>query len=165
MAESMAPDMPSPSPILTSKRARGKARQMAAFERRLKGETGPIIAEALGVSLRTVKRDLAIVLLEISEANAANEVQRRTLVTERLEALIDAAYPDALNGDGGAYERVLRALAQLCRLHGFDAPQRLKADVTQHTKPDLAALTDQDIAALRAAMSNGAVPHVNGSTS
>ena len=157
--------MQSPPRTLTSKRATSKARRAAAFERRLKGETAVTIAVALGVSQRTVKRDLATVLLEVSEANAANEVQRRTLVTERLEALIDAVMPDALDGDGSAYDRVLRALAQLCRLHGFDAPQRLKADVTQHTKPDLAALTDQDIASLRAALSNGAVRHVNGSTS
>ena len=153
MAEPMALHMPSPSPILTSKRARGKARQANAFERRLKGETTVIIAVALGVSQRTVKRDLAAVLLEVSEANAANEVQRRTLVTERLEALIDSAIPDALDGDGGAYDRVLKALAQLCRLHGFDAPQRLKADVTQLTKPDLTAITDDDLRDLRKRLS------------
>ena len=109
--------------------AQRRARREQVFALRVEGLKGVEIAEKLGVSESTIDRDLAAKLKQVSEANVSHELDRRALVSSRLEALIESCLPRALDGDHDAFTDVLRAFERLCKLHGFDAPSRTIVDL------------------------------------
>lgn len=108
------------------------ARQRRAIELRALGLPLAKIAEMMGsVRVDTIQglidRALAAQALELREAGAWEAAY--VLHTERLDMLMRAWMPRAMNGDDKAANLVEKLLTHYERLQGLAAPQRLEAEV------------------------------------
>lgn len=107
--------LPSPEDIERSARA---------FELSASKQTYRQIAERMDVSLGTVhnlvKRGMRFYLAD----HGAEDTKRAIL--GRLNAMLEALMPKALDGDEGAIDRVLKIDKRLAELYGLDAPKTIK---------------------------------------
>ena len=102
-------------------RVAAKARAYRALEMKVAGATDRQIAETEGVSAALINRDIKRVIGELAtNGNAAiNADEIRFIQMERLNKIILANWPGALQGDKDATERVLKAMAQLNQICGL----------------------------------------------
>lgn len=98
-------------------------RRKKALDLRLAGATFREIAGALGVSLGTAHTDVATALADIPKEEA-NEL--RKLEAARLDALNQAHWENALNGDTNSAKIVLSVIDRRIKLLGLDMPQRVE---------------------------------------
>lgn len=113
------------------KQATTAERRQQAFEMRKKGLPYAEIGKALGISMQAAHRHVTTYLqaLENKTQEDAREIIR--LDMERLDDMLQGLYPDAINGNSAAVDRVLRIMERRAKLLGLDKPAKVAA-----TSPD-----------------------------
>lgn len=105
-------------------------RERRAVQMRIAGADYQSIADALGMvksgAYKAVKRALDRTRQETAESSE----ELRIVEAHRLERLIMAAMPQAINGEVQSIEVVRKLSESLRRLHGLDAPE--KTDITSN---------------------------------
>lgn len=117
-------------------------REAVALELRKAGATYDDIARRLGYSNRSAARRLVVRALERTVSEPADEL--RTLECARLDALLQALWPKAMEGNPRSVEVALQVMDRRARLLGLDMPQRrvvevLTADVVDRAIRELEA--------------------------
>lgn len=102
-------------------------RRMRALTMRNAGATYAKIAEQLGVSTLTVRKDVRLALREVISETAEDMVARQRAV---LLDMTRANYPAALQGDLGAQNAIVRCLEHEAKLFGLYAPTRVAVGVS-----------------------------------
>lgn len=100
---------------------------------RLEGLTHREIAAQLGVAPATAYRRVHHALEEINRQNAEEAGMLRDLEALRLDELQSAIWQQALEGDGGAINRVLAIMTRRAKLFGLDEPTQHE---TKMSAPD-----------------------------
>ncbi len=114
--------------------------EAVALELRKAGATYDEIARRLGYSNRSAARRLVVRALDRTVSEPANEL--RTLECARLDALLQALWPKAMEGNPRSVEVALQVMERRARLLGLDAPPRrvvevLTADVVERAIQEL----------------------------
>lgn len=109
------------------------------------GATLAKIAEETGVSIATVRKDLAIVRRDINNEPPMDVIARHRAVIFDIQR---ANYPAMLRGDKDAAMTILRALDRESRLLGLDQPVKMIAGVTNEEFANEAARLIERINAL-----------------
>lgn len=109
------------------------AKERQALDLRLAGATFDDIAERLGFADRSaaykaVKRGLTSTLQEPAD-------ELRDVESARLERLLLAIWPAALDGDAKAIAQARGLIDQRCKLLGLNAPARVEMDATVQVDP------------------------------
>jgi len=102
-------------------------RERQALELRKAGATYERIAQALGLSERGGAWKLVHRALEQTLQEPSDELRR--LESERLDALLRALWPAAMDGKGYAVERCLQIMDRRAKMLGLDAPSRSSVTV------------------------------------
>jgi AcrR family transcriptional regulator len=115
---------------MVNSRSRDKLdRQTKVAEMRLAGFTSQrAIAQRLGVDKATISRDFKELDAKFQEIAAQDIVRAKGLDLERIEALIDAIWAKAENGDTWSIDRIVKLLERKANMLGLDAPK--KTEVT-----------------------------------
>jgi AcrR family transcriptional regulator len=115
---------------MVNSRSRDKLdRQTKVAEMRLAGFTSQrAIAQRLGVDKATISRDFKELDAKFQEIAAQVIVRAKGLDLERIEALIDAIWAKAENGDTWSIDRIVKLLERKANMLGLDAPK--KTEVT-----------------------------------
>ncbi|HEX3052699.1 MAG TPA: hypothetical protein VHP83_18715 [Aggregatilineaceae bacterium] len=108
-------------------------RRVKALDLRQSGLSYRKIAEQLEVDVATVFRDIKDSLAELKAVEETEAEELRIIEVARLDAILNAMYNKAINGDQGAVDRVLRIMERRAKLLGLDAPS--KTDVTSGGQP------------------------------
>lgn len=114
-----------------------------ALQLRLTGATYQAIANVMKVNKSTVKRWIDAAIDGVDKENAAALIR---LENERLNAAQRAIWPQVLNGQLGAVDRLVKIMERRARLNGLDAPQRVDLGASD---VDLAAVAAEIEAAAR----------------
>ena len=101
------------------RRAAKLTQQREALEHRISGLGYREIADTMGISLTTAYRLVQGGMQEIIREPAE---QMLTIETDRLDKLLAAQLPSALQGDPRAAETALKIMARIDRLYGLDQP-------------------------------------------
>lgn len=109
------------------------AKERQALDLRLAGATFDAIAERLGYAdasgaMRAVKRAMTSTLQEPAD-------ELRQLEAGRLDRLLLAVWPAALEGDAKSVAQARGLIDQRCKLLGLNAPQRVDVDATVAVDP------------------------------
>jgi len=109
------------------------AKERQALDLRLAGATFDAIAERLGYAdrsgaQRAVERAMTSTLQEPAD-------QLRELQAARLDRLLLAIWPTALDGDAKAIAQARGLIDQLCKLLGLNAPTKVDVDATVAVDP------------------------------
>jgi len=107
-------------------------RRVKAFELRKQGQSYRAIGQVLGVSHAQAQRDVVEELDRLNALTRAHAEDYRRLQLERLEDLLAAVWPAAIDGDIAAQGAVLRIIERQSRLLGLDAPARI--DIEQRIR-------------------------------
>ena len=96
---------------------------------RREGLTHRAIAARLGVAPATAYRRVRHALDQVNQRNVEDAGTLRDLEAMRLDALQEAVWQQALDGDGKALDRILAIMGRRAKLLGLDAPQRQETKV------------------------------------
>ncbi|QPX62183.1 RNaseE [Mycobacterium phage Indlovu] len=121
------------------------ARRTKAMFLKNAGGTLAAIAKECGVSIATVRKDLAIVRRDINNEQPTDVIARHRAVIFDIQR---ANYPAMMRGDKDAAATILRALDREARLLGLDQPVRVLAGVTKEEFANEAARLIERINAL-----------------
>lgn len=124
----------------TEVRIKWAERERRALELRKQGMTYDKIAQELGFANRSSARDCVQRCLARTVREPADEV--RQLECERLDALLQALWPRAMEGNTRSVEVALQVMDRRARLLGLDMPERkvvevLTADVVDRAIQEL----------------------------
>lgn len=117
--------------------ARYRERRLKAWRLRLQGKSMREIAEALGVGLAQVHRDIHAHDEELREREVEHAEQYRQIQLERLESVVAAFWDTALAGDPRAAAILLRVLDAENRLLGLSLAPGTSALYSAPVLPDL----------------------------
>lgn len=106
------------------------------LELRKAGLTYERIAEALGLSDRSIAWKGVNRALQLTIQEPADEL--RKIEGERLDALLRAMWPQAMQGKGWAVDRCLSVMERRARLLGLDAPLKSRIEVITEDAVDAA---------------------------
>ena len=96
----------------------------------LQGASLREVARTLGVGRTTVMKDRNRILARWVEETKIDRDQFAALVSARYEAVLDAFWPQAMEGDEAAAATVVRVLKSLREMYGLDEPTRVDARVS-----------------------------------
>jgi hypothetical protein len=108
--------------MASERRLEAADRQRRALELRKAGKGFDAIAAELGYDSRSGAHKAVMTGLKATLREPAEEL--RTLELERLDALLSALWPVALQGDQGAVDRVLRVMERRSKYLGLDTTER-----------------------------------------
>lgn len=97
-------------------------RRLEALDLRKAGLSYRMIAERLGVVHETARSDVLAALKQLSEHQNTETAEYRNLELERLDRLQLAIWKQAIDGNLGAIDRLLKISERRARLMGLDAP-------------------------------------------
>ena len=120
-------------------------RRMKVLTMRNAGATFTKIADALGVSTATVRKDLTRAYRDVLADTPEEMMSRQRSI---LLDITRANYPAMLSGDKDAAATILRALAQEAALFGLNAPTRVIAGVSDVEFAEQAAALISSIASI-----------------
>lgn len=111
------------------RRIEAAEKRTRALQLRKAGATFDQIAQQVGyenrgIACRAVQQELA----ELPKEDAA---ELRDLEMARLDSLLTAMWPKAINGNGWAVDRVLRIMERRARLAGLDQPEQIAISTVQ----------------------------------
>lgn len=134
-------------PPSRAQRARTADRRRRAVDMRIAGATWEQIARQLGyaspgAACTDVKRALEASLAEMHQSVAVMRHQAEL----RLERLLQAVWPAAMDGDPKAVEQVRGIVADLRRLYGLDEPTRHEVVTLGAVEAEIARL-ERELAA------------------
>jgi hypothetical protein len=98
---------------------------LTAFDMKLQGCRNEDIANALGLSVETVRTRIYDELAVITEEVETSREMFRALEVARLEMLQTGLWTKATNGDLDAIDRVLKIMDRRSKLLGLDQPTRI----------------------------------------
>ncbi len=104
------------------------AKERQALELRRAGVTYDLIAERVGYSERGAARKAVVRALRRTLEGPAEDV--RELEADRLDRLQSGLWAQAMKGNLGAVDRVLRLMERRARLLGLDQPTQVQAEHT-----------------------------------
>ena len=113
-------------------RERAAERRLQAFQLRKAGNTYEAIGEALGVSKVAAYKLVRRVVESLDSQSQAEAKVYRALQLARLEEALKAIWPQAMAGDLGAVDRVVKILEREAKLMCLDAPAKI--DVTARVR-------------------------------
>ena len=99
------------------RRLRAAERQRQALELRKAGASYPEIARTLGCALSSAHKSVSAALQKTLQEPAA---EVRQLELDRLDRLMRALWPAAIEGDPNVIDRVLKIMARRAALQGLD---------------------------------------------
>lgn len=108
-------------------------RRTKAFELRKSGLTYEKIGNKIGISTQAAHGLIKRELVRLSKQAEGDASLLRQLEIERLDCLIDAIWPKAMDGDLPAIDRVLRIAERRARFLGLDEPE--KKNITAQAAP------------------------------
>ncbi len=108
----------------TSKRLQAAERKARIIELRRAGYLLREIADEVGVSKQYCCRVIQRHLEDLAKELTDDVARLRWQEYERLEAALKAVWPQALEGDLKATDRVIKIMEREAKLFGLDAPQR-----------------------------------------
>ena len=100
------------------------------LQMRVQGMTYRQIAIACG--LRSEMQAFEVVIAEIQKMTAEAAAEARKLECDRLDSLLNAIWPKAMDGDTKAVTTVLGIMQRRAELLGLDAPARV--DITHRVR-------------------------------
>ena len=110
-------------PASRAKQAETAGRRADLIRLRRAGRSFDSIAAELGYASRqAASKDFIRAIEQRRDEQAAEVSVYRQEMNERLDALLEAAWPDATIGDPKAIETVLKVLDRQAKLNGLDAP-------------------------------------------
>jgi len=115
-------------PKTASRRVRAALRRQQAVQMRLAGASYQQIADKLECTPSAAYKMVAKAMRDADNKTGEAAEMLRGLELARLDALMLAAWKQAVSGHLGAIDRVLRIMDRRARYVGLDAPSRL--DVT-----------------------------------
>jgi hypothetical protein len=124
---------PKPTRRPTSRNAALANKERQALELRMAGASFDQIAQKLGYSEKGAAHRAVTRALISTVKPAADEL--RELETARLDRLLLAFWPAALEGDEKAADRVLRIMDQRAKLLGLNMPTKVDVDATVSVDP------------------------------
>lgn len=95
-----------------------------ALDLRIAGKTFQQIADAMATTRTTAYRWVVAALEKADEAMAERAAEHRELEAQRLNALLASLWTNALAGEPGVVDRVLKIMERRAKLLGLDAPAR-----------------------------------------
>lgn len=109
----------------TDKRtATATERRRQAFELRKAGFTYQDIGDHVGISKQAAHGLIRRELIRLTREAEKDATEMRALELERLDALTKALWDDAMKGDPGAIDRLLKISERRSRFLGLDSPVR-----------------------------------------
>lgn len=105
-------------PVSPQTRARATQRRQRCVQLAAQGHSYDEIAKEVGYTHRSAARKALIAALD--RVLVDNVQQYRALELDRLDALQDALWDDAISGDMTSVDRVLKIITARCRLLGLD---------------------------------------------
>jgi hypothetical protein len=95
------------------------------------------MAEALGVSLGTIKNDVDVVMGHWQQEQVAVATDYVTLQERRLDRALNAIWAQVLNGDDKAITAMLKIEERRAKLRGLDQPDKLEhSGGVEQRRPD-----------------------------
>ncbi|HNT74387.1 MAG TPA: hypothetical protein PKH77_05140 [Anaerolineae bacterium] len=94
------------------------------------------MAEALDVSLGTIKGDVDIVLGRWQQEQAGDVADYVTLAERRLDRALNAIWGDVLAGDSKAITAMLKIEERRAKLRGLDQPDKVQHSGSVETRTD-----------------------------
>ena len=106
---------------MVSKATRVKAelRRTQILEMVKAGMTERQIAKVVGVSAPMVHKDIKKALFEHAKRFSDTAESVRPIQMDRLNALLSVHWPDAMDGDPDAFDRVLRVMGHINQINGL----------------------------------------------
>lgn len=111
------------------RRIEAAEKRRRALQLRKAGATFDQIAEQVGYSSRG--KACEAVQGELADLPKEDAVELRDLELARLDSLLTAMWPKAMNGNGWAVDRVLRIMERRARLAGLDQPEQIAITTAQ----------------------------------
>jgi hypothetical protein len=102
-----------------------EARREKVLGLRIEGKSLRAIAEELGVSERTARRDLKYCLRRLAQQTAEHCEELRALILARLDCALERLWPGILEGRIDAIDRLLKVESQRADLVGVKAPVKV----------------------------------------
>lgn len=119
------------------RRVKAHTRQLQALELRKAGLTYARIAEVCGYASKMGAHKAVQAAIRSTLREVAEDV--RSLEIDRLDALLTGVYPQAIKGNQGAIDRVLRIMERRAKLLGLDAPVQQEIEGRINFVVDLSA--------------------------
>lgn len=119
------------------RRVKAHTRQLQALELRKAGLTYARIAEICGYASKIGAHKAVQAAIRSTLREVAEDV--RSLEIDRLDALMTGVYPQAIKGNQGAIDRVLRIMERRAKLLGLDAPVQQEIEGRINFVVDLSA--------------------------
>lgn len=104
-------------------------RREQALELRAAGMTYMYVAEKLGISKTQAWRDVQKAIKEVQEEYTENTKAIITIELKRLDRMLLALWTEAIKGNQGAIDRVVKIMERKSRLLGLDAPTKKEVKV------------------------------------
>jgi len=104
------------------------------------------IADALGVSRPTVHRDVQALIREWKAGGGRTIETYVALENSPLDRMLNVIWPDVLNGNLQAIDKMLRIMERRAKLLGLDAPTRVDARYANMDDQELEAFIRGEIA-------------------
>lgn len=99
-------------------------RRVEALKLRQAGASYREIGRTLGIDAMTAHSDVKAAVAELNEQQNELAIEVRRLELERLDRMQLALWKQAMDGNQGAHDRVLRIMERRAKLLGLDAPTR-----------------------------------------
>lgn len=103
-------------------------RERDALELRKGGATYAEIADRLGITESGAYRAVRRALSKLAELSLEEATELRTLELERLDRLLLAVWPTAIQGHLGAIDRAERLIGRRARILGIEGPIKLEGE-------------------------------------
>lgn len=100
-------------------RVRSSKRRTQALAMRCEGMTFAAIGTALGVSRQAAHKLVSTELEGLAVRGTDEALRLRALESERLDSLLQVAWPKAMSGDVGAINSCVRIISARVRLYGL----------------------------------------------
>lgn len=111
------------------RRIEAAEKRRRALQLRKAGATFDQIAEQVGYDNRG--NACRAIQQELADLPKEDAVELRDLELARLDSLLTAMWPKAMNGNGWAVDRVLRIMERRARLAGLDQPEQIAITTAQ----------------------------------
>jgi len=120
---------------LKEKKLAREVRRARALELRIEGKYLHAIADELGVSEPTARRDVKYCLRRLAQQIEGQSEELRALILARLDVALERLWPGILEGRIDAIDRLLKVESQRADLVGVKAPVKVAPTNPEGSEP------------------------------